>query len=85
MKLLYITNGINGAGGLERVLSIKASYLADHFGYEVTILVLNDQDKDCFYKFSDKINGINPSRRKSHPVYAILQKWNTKACQNGRS
>lgn len=59
MKLLYITNGINGAGGLERVLSIKASYLVDHFGYEVTILVLNDQDKDCFYKFSDKIKTIS--------------------------
>lgn len=59
MKLLYITNGINGAGGLERVLSIKASYLADHFDYEVTILVLNDQDKDCFYKFSDKIKKVS--------------------------
>ncbi len=59
MKLLYITNGINGAGGLERVLSIKASYLVDHFGYEVTILVLNDQDKDCFYKFSDKIKTVS--------------------------
>ncbi len=33
MKLLYITNGINGSGGLERVLSIKASYLADELGY----------------------------------------------------
>ena len=32
MKLLYITNGINGSGGLERVLSIKASYLVDKLG-----------------------------------------------------
>lgn len=37
MKLLYITNGINGSGGLERVLSIKASYLADNLDYEVAI------------------------------------------------
>ena len=28
MKLLYITNGIKGSGGLERVLAIKASYLS---------------------------------------------------------
>ncbi|KFC24582.1 glycosyltransferase family 4 protein [Chryseobacterium sp. FH1] len=55
MRLLYITNGVNGAGGLERVLSVKASFLADHLGYDVTILVLNNQDENCFYKFSDRI------------------------------
>jgi len=59
MKLLYITNGINGAGGLERVLSIKASYLADHYGYEVTILSLNDQHIDPFYIFSPLIKMVS--------------------------
>ena len=42
MKLLYITNGIKGSGGLERVLAVKASYLADKFNYELHILTLND-------------------------------------------
>ena len=55
MKLLYIANGINGAGGLERVLSIKASYLADHYNYDVTILSLNDNHLNPFYDFSAKI------------------------------
>ncbi len=55
MKLLYITNGINGSGGLERVLSIKASYLADRLGYEVHILGLNDSTTNLFYSFSSKI------------------------------
>jgi glycosyltransferase involved in cell wall biosynthesis len=55
MKLLYITNGINGAGGLERVLSVKASYLADQYDYEVHILVLNDNHLNPFYEFSPKI------------------------------
>ncbi|MCF6168482.1 glycosyltransferase family 4 protein [Lutibacter sp.] len=55
MKLLYITNGINGAGGLERVLSIKASYLADNFNYEVHILTLNNSYQSPFYKFSSNI------------------------------
>ncbi len=55
MKLLYITNGINGAGGLERVLSIKASYLADVMGYEVHILGLNRATENLFYTFSSKI------------------------------
>lgn len=55
MKILYITNGINGSGGLERVLAVKASYLAEHYNYEVHILCLNDTDKNPFYSFSNKI------------------------------
>ena len=59
MKLLYITNGINAAGGLERVLSVKASYLADHYNYEVTILSLNGNDQHPFYRFSDKVKMLS--------------------------
>lgn len=55
MKLLYITNGINGAGGLERVLSVKASMLAEKYDYEIHILVLNDAHRNPFYEFSSKI------------------------------
>lgn len=55
MKLLYITNGINGSGGLERVLSIKASYLTDVLGYSVHIVGLNNSTSDLFYHFSDAI------------------------------
>lgn len=55
MKILYITNGIHGAGGLERVLSVKASYLADVLGHEVHIVVLNNKGASLFYEFSAKI------------------------------
>ena len=56
MKLLYITNGINGAGGLERVLSIKTSYFAEQDKYEVHILVLNNANQNNFYEFSNRIH-----------------------------
>ncbi|WP_341214644.1 glycosyltransferase [uncultured Wocania sp.] len=55
IKLLYITNQISGSGGLERVLSIKASYLADKLNYEVHIVTLNQGNKSLFYKFSDSL------------------------------
>lgn len=55
MKLLYITNGVFGIGGLERVLSIKASYFADYLGYEVHIISLNDKTEQPFYTFSPRI------------------------------
>ena len=56
MRLLYITNGINGSGGLERVLSVKASLLAEDYHHQVSVLVLNNAHLDLFYTFSPKIN-----------------------------
>ena len=55
MRILYITNGIAGAGGLERVLALKASYLADEMGYGIHILTLNQNEKKLFFDFSSKI------------------------------
>jgi glycosyltransferase involved in cell wall biosynthesis len=55
MKILYITNGVHGAAGLERVLSIKASYLSDKLDYQVHILTLNSGSQTMFYEFSNKI------------------------------
>ncbi len=73
MKLLYITNRVSGPGGLERVLSIKASYLADHLNYEVHILTLNQKETELFYDFSTniKFHNINTEGRsiKSFPKY----------------
>ena len=49
IKLLYITNGIDGPGGLERVLSIKANYLAEKLNYDVHIVTLNQGSSSLFY------------------------------------
>ena len=71
MNLLYITNGINGAGGLERVLAIKASYLADKLNYEVHILSLNEPQPQPFYAFSSKVH-FHSIEVKGNPLSYIL-------------
>jgi glycosyltransferase involved in cell wall biosynthesis len=58
-KLLYITNQICGPGGLERVISIKTSYLVDNLDYQVHILTLNQGKEVLFYEFSTKITYHN--------------------------
>lgn len=72
MKLLYITNGITGSGGLERVLSVKASMLAEDFGYNLHLLSLNETGKEPFFNFSEKIHrhSININ---GNPLYYFLQ------------
>lgn len=56
MKILYIVPKINNEGGVARVLSVKANYLAEKFGYKVHILTQNEGNKPLFYSFNDAIS-----------------------------
>ena len=47
------------AGGVERVLTLKANYFAEHFGYDITIILTDGKDKPLFYPLSNKIKVIN--------------------------
>ena len=59
LKLVYITPALYMAGGVERVLTLKANYFAEHFGYDITIILTEGKDKPLFYPLSDKIKVIN--------------------------
>lgn len=67
MKLLYITTRISGAGGLQRILSVKTDYLVKK-GYEVVIAVTNADDDEMIYNFNEEIEiiTITPNRNKLH-------------------
>nr|WP_236263984.1 glycosyltransferase family 4 protein [Dysgonomonas sp. Marseille-P4677] len=70
---MYITNGITGVGGLERVLSVKASYLADNLGYEICIISLNEKGEKPFYEFSSKIifRSVEVTKKKYEYFFGI--------------
>ena len=56
MKLMFVLNGINGAGGLERIISLKTDALIEIYSYEIYILSLNENEGQRFFKFNKKIN-----------------------------
>lgn len=58
MNILYITNGISGSAGLERVLSVKSSYFSKVQKYNITIVTLNDNNFP-FYQFNKQIDVID--------------------------
>ena len=58
-KIVYCTPALYMAGGVERVLSLKANYFAEHFGYDITIILTEGKNKPLFYPLSDKIKVIN--------------------------
>lgn len=72
-RLLYITNGITGAGGLERVLSVRTRLLAERYGYEIHIMTLNEQGREPFYEFLPQIHLRDVSMR-GNPL-ARLVSW----------
>ncbi|MBO5185450.1 MAG: glycosyltransferase family 4 protein [Prevotella sp.] len=59
MKIVYCTPSIYIAGGVERVLALKANYFAERFGYDITIILTDGAGKQPYYPLSDKVKVIN--------------------------
>lgn len=59
LKIVYCTPALYMAGGVERVLTLKANYFAEHFGYDITIILTEGKDKPLFYPLSDRIKIVN--------------------------
>lgn len=58
-RILYCTSAIYSAGGVERVVSVKANYFAEQLGYDVTVIVTEGKGRDCFFPISDRVRVIN--------------------------
>ena len=60
MKIAYVFSTLAKTGGTERMITDKANYYAEKFGYDVTIINLFQQDKDVnFYLLSNKVKQFN--------------------------
>lgn len=58
-KLVYVTPAIYSAGGIERVVTMKASFFAEDYGYDVTIIVTEGKGCDSFFPLSSKVKVVN--------------------------
>ena len=58
-KIVFCTPALYSAGGVERVVSYKASYFVEQLGYDVTIIVTEGKGRDCYFPLSDKVKVIN--------------------------
>jgi len=81
MKIAYIISSIGNSGGIERVLSTKANYLADVSGYEIHIIVGGKQPDDSpFFSFSKRIyfHYLNIDFQKKNLVYYLFENQQNK-------
>ena len=56
---MFCTPALYSAGGVERVVAMKANYFSEQVGYDVTIIVTEGIGRDCFFSLSDTVKVIN--------------------------
>ena len=58
-KIVYCTPSLYMAGGVERVLTLKANYFADIYGYDITIITTDGKQRANFFSLSENVKVIN--------------------------
>lgn len=58
-KIVYCIPSLYMAGGVERVVTLKANYFAENFGYDITIITTDGEDEKTFFLLSDKVKVVN--------------------------
>ena len=58
-KIVICTPALYSAGGVERVVSVKANYFADILNYDVTIIVTEGHGSNSFFQLTPKVKVIN--------------------------
>lgn len=55
MKIAYCIPALYYPSGMERVLTLKANYFAEVFGYEIHIILTDGKDKKPYYELHPSI------------------------------
>ena len=82
MKILYFVNSLNDKSGIPRIVVDKANYLADFYGHNVTICILQgdlvsayDLSSDVkFVRLIDKQVGGSTVVKKIKGIFSIINK-----------
>ena len=63
-KIVFCTPALYSAGGVERVITVKANYFAERLGYDVTIIVTEGKGNETYFPVSNRVKIINFEIRK---------------------
>ncbi len=74
MTIVYCIDTIYRSGGMERVLTEKANYLADEYGYEVYVVTCHQKGRPAFFTLSPKVHHIDLDVNIRLPFLGILYK-----------
>lgn len=73
IKIVYCIPALYQTGGMERVLTMKANYFAETFGYEIHIILTDGKNKPLYYTLHPSITvhqlDINYDELNGKPLY----------------
>lgn len=73
MKLVYFIDGIQGMGGMERIIIGKANALANELNHDVTIISAYSSDKPICYPIDSKVRFVSLDIEKArHDCNALM-------------
>lgn len=82
IRIAYCIPSLDHSGGMERVLTTKANYLADKLNYDVNIIITDDKGCKPYFPLSDKINiiqlDVNIDNLWQHPIWKRLYLYHKK-------
>lgn len=82
IRIAYCIPSLDHSGGMERVLTIKANYLADLLDYDVSIIITDDKDTEPYFPLSDKIHviqlDVNIDNLWKYPIWKRLYLYRNK-------
>jgi glycosyltransferase involved in cell wall biosynthesis len=56
MRIVYLYGGLFNPGGMERVITIKANYLAERLNYEVFLVTTEQMGRPVYFPLSPKVH-----------------------------
>lgn len=76
MKLVYITNAINGTTGLQRMISIQTNYFIENYAYKIDIILLEQSkyESEEFFDFHKNIHRYYLNTKRKSRGGGVLSK-----------
>ena len=59
IKIAYCIPSLYYPSGMERVLTLKANYFTEFFGYEIHIILTDGENRPPYYELHPNITTIN--------------------------
>lgn len=82
IKLAYCIPSLDHPGGMERVLTTKANYLADKLNYDINIIITDDKGGKPYFPLSEKIKviqlDVNIDNLWQYPIWKQLYLYHLK-------
>jgi len=75
MKIVYEIERLSTNGGIEHILTDRINYMAEKWGWDITIIVLLYEKDEPFYKLSPKVKIVRLNVKTKGLVMCIQSLW----------